>query len=382
DSDDICLNGRPISHVEQADDVALFSTSAAGLQRKLDCFFQWCRVNFMVISVLKTEWMLFGELPRIVPTMRIGDAVIKLVKKYKFVGIIFTSTHNDIFATHYSKKASKARAVANMTFAAKAMIGCLPPYDGIRLYMARIDPHLTFGCEVCLDVTSSHLEQLVDVQHEFIRRLLGLHRRSILAVLFTETGISPLLYRRPMVALRYLSYLTTLPPNHLASAAYLDSMLLSQAGHACWISDLRLVLQSLPVPILSSLRGLTVDTIADLRTELNAACEKWLGDTAASMSSRLPLIQGRLEKNEDGKFVANALKFRQYLRIPVPAHRKALTRLLLSSHTLSVEILRYDERLKKRAPRAFRFCRFCRLGVETEAHALIVCTVPALTALR
>lgn len=31
DSDDITLNGRPVSHLEQADDVVLFSTTAAGL---------------------------------------------------------------------------------------------------------------------------------------------------------------------------------------------------------------------------------------------------------------------------------------------------------------------------------------------------------------
>ncbi|KAJ7839102.1 hypothetical protein B0H13DRAFT_1513857, partial [Mycena leptocephala] len=374
--DDICLNGRAVSHVEQADDVALFSTTATGLQRKLNRFFEWCRVNFMVISVLKTEWMLFGELPPIIPRMLIGDAVIKLVKKYKFVGVIFTSVDYDIFAAHYTKKASKARAVANTTFSAKAMIGCLPPYEGIRMYMARIDPHLTFGCEVCLDVVSRHLEELTDVQHEFIRRLLGLHRRSILAVLFTETGIIPLAYRRPIIALGYLSYLISLHPNHLASAAYLDSLLLAQAGHPSWISDLRFVMRSLPVPVQFPPRGLamTEDTIAEVRKDLEHACAKWLGDTVAGMSSRLPLIQGRLERNELGEFVANPLKLRQYLRIPVPAHRKALTRLILSSHTLGVEILRYTERYRVRAPREFRFCRFCRRGVETEAHAMITCS--------
>ncbi|KAJ7932838.1 hypothetical protein B0H13DRAFT_1856818 [Mycena leptocephala] len=87
------------------------------------------------------------------------------------------------------------------------------------------------------------------------------------------------------------------------------------------------------------------------------------------------------ERNELSEFVANPLKLRQYLRIPVPAHQKALTRLLLSSHTLGVEILRYAEWYRVRAPREFRFCHFCRQGVETEAHAMIACSAPALAAL-
>ncbi|KAJ7081357.1 hypothetical protein B0H15DRAFT_786529, partial [Mycena belliarum] len=67
------------------------------------------------------------------------------------------------------------------------------------------------------------------------------------------------------------------------------------------------------------------------------------------------------------------LKLRQYLRVSVPAHRKSLTRLYLSSHTLAIEILRYKERYRQRTPRAFRFCRFCLLAVESESHALLGC---------
>ncbi|KAJ7687880.1 hypothetical protein B0H16DRAFT_1218366, partial [Mycena metata] len=158
-----------------------------------------------------------------------------------------------------------------------------------------------------------------------------------------------------------------------ASAAYLDSLELALEGQPGWMSDICYVLRSLPIPIQFSPRNLTAETVAGTIEALETACSQWLADSLKSMSSRLPLLDGRLERNEEGKFVANALKFRQYLRIPVPAHRKALTRLILSSHTLGVEILRYGERLRKRTPPDFRFCRFCRRGAETEAHAMIVC---------
>ncbi|KAF7374664.1 RNA-directed DNA polymerase from mobile element jockey [Mycena sanguinolenta] len=382
DMDDIRLNGRPVSHLEQADDVALFSTTAEGLQRKIDLFFAWCRENFMVISATKTECMLFGELPPTLPRITVGSTVIKFVKKYKFVGIIFTSVDRNIFALHYKKKASKARAVANTTFGAKSMIGTLPPYEGIRLYTARMDPHLTSGCEVCLDVDVSHLEELTDVQHEFLRRLLGLNRRSILAVLFTETGVIPLCYRRIILALGYLIYLMSLPANHLAYAAYHDSLLLERDHHPSWISDLRYTMQSLPRPIQLCATDLNNDGVDAVRKQVRESCNKWLGDCISEMSSRLPLIQGRLELNEDGKYVTMASKLRHYLRVPVPAHRKALTRLALSSHTLGIEILRWKVRYKARVPRECRWCRFCRLEIESEGHAMIGCSAPDLVALR
>lgn len=78
---------------------------------------------------------------------------------------------------------------------------------------------------------------------------------------------------------------------------------------------------------------LTVDGVTDVRRRLETACGKWRGDALEGLIvSRLPLIQGRLERNKDGNFVSTALQLRQSLCIAVPAHRKSLTRLLLSAH--------------------------------------------------
>ncbi|KAJ7900944.1 hypothetical protein B0H14DRAFT_3738592 [Mycena olivaceomarginata] len=82
--------------------------------------------------------------------------------------------------------------------------------------MAQIELHLTFGCEVALDVTHAHVSKLEDVQNEYLRRLLGLNRRSVLATLFSETGIIPLCYRRLSLAIGYLAHLMSLPPSQWA----------------------------------------------------------------------------------------------------------------------------------------------------------------------
>jgi hypothetical protein len=72
--------------------------------------------------------------------------------------------------------------------------------------------------------------------------------------------------------------------------------------------------------------------------------------------------------------ISYPLRRRHYLDVPIPAHRMAITRLMLSDHNLSVERRRYPGRYRAAAPRNLRLCRFCRTAVEDEAHTLLVCT--------
>jgi hypothetical protein len=88
---------------------------------------------------------------------RVGKTIITLVKQYKFVGILFTSTERDIFSVHYAKKVSKARAVVNMTFA----IGDTAVYGANQS-----PPHLRMRSS--LDVMDTHVSKLEDVQNEFL----------------------------------------------------------------------------------------------------------------------------------------------------------------------------------------------------------------------
>jgi len=47
-----------------------------------------------------------------------------------------------------------------------------------------------------------------------------------------------------------------------------------------------------------------------------------------------------------------------------------LTSIMLSTHALAVERLRYQERFRAPVPRAWRLCRFCHMEVEDEVHVL------------
>ncbi|KAJ7818102.1 hypothetical protein B0H14DRAFT_2373526 [Mycena olivaceomarginata] len=54
-------------------------------------------------------------------------------------------------------------------------------------------------------------------------------------------------------------------------------------------------------------------------------------------------------------------------------HREALTSILLSTHRLALEKLRYTDHAHKPVPRDDRLCRFCVARVESPEHALLEC---------
>ncbi|KAJ3858921.1 hypothetical protein EV359DRAFT_13776, partial [Lentinula novae-zelandiae] len=124
-------------------------------------------------------------------------------------------------------------------------IGCLPPREGIILYMARVDPHLIFGCEIVLDIDLSLLGDLEQAQCQYLRRLLGISKRSMRAILFTELGIEPIRYRRLGLALGYLQSLLIQPDHRVVRDAFTHSLHLARSGHATWVNDLRSTLSKL-----------------------------------------------------------------------------------------------------------------------------------------
>ncbi|KAJ3805892.1 hypothetical protein F5876DRAFT_51045 [Lentinula aff. lateritia] len=196
------------------------------------------------------------------------------------------------------------------------------------------------------------------------------------AILFTELGIEPIRYRRLGLALDYLQSLLIQPDHRVVRDAFTHSLHLAQSGHATWVNDLRSTLSKLPIPVHCTVHELTdADNLAQLRKDIRHSCEQSLtGDIQASV--RVHLLHNRLEFREDGQQLHTSpiIALRAYLDvIKVPKHRHAFTQLITSSHALSIERLRYEERYRSPIPRVWRLCCFCRGAVEDECHVLMVC---------
>ncbi|KAJ7265164.1 hypothetical protein C8J57DRAFT_1069585 [Mycena rebaudengoi] len=214
--------------------------------------------------------------------------------------------------------------------------------------------------------------------------MLGVGRRSMRAVLFSETGIWPIKYRRVYLALKYLCYLLQLDSVHPASNAVQESIALALAQRISWINDLRVVLSQLYVPV-----PLAISKDMDIKDALLAmkcveiSMEAWIDNEIATSSRVGALLYGRLEMDTSTrKLVKKTLAFRHYLRIASPEHRRALTQMVLSSHSLAIERRRWRERGKKVVPEQWRLCRFCYCYIEDPAHAMFVCQHPELLPIR
>lgn len=195
----------------------------------------------------------------------------------------------------------------------------------------------------------------------------------MIAPLFTELGIMPLRFRRLILALRYLSYIITRPPDDYIHAAMRDSFDLYLNGHPGWFGDLFLALHNLPTPILlPQLTELNAARIEILIKEVKGCSARWLQEQI-TQSPKLYLLHGRMEPQGTGPAREIISWFRHYLDLPIAKHRIALTRLLLSDHCLAIERLRWADRYHPFVPRDQRFCRFCKTEVETVEHALFFC---------
>ncbi len=257
------------------------------------------------------------------------------------------------------------------------------------MFRALVEPHLTYGCEVSLDVQPAALEPLQKVEVAFLRRVLNLGTHCQLAPLYLETGVWPLRYRRLSLALRYLLYILTDGPDYVR-AAFSDGFALATRSDSSggpvssWWSDLYLVLVTLPVPV-HSLPLAEYPTLESVRRCLHQLELSLLDAFTGTVETgvRLPTQLARLRRPRARLTLAMLCAFQPYLALPNARLRDALARLACSEHPLAVEALRrLPDGLE--VPRPMRVCRFCRRRgtVEDEPHVLLSCSAPCVRELR
>ncbi|KAF5378200.1 hypothetical protein D9615_007560 [Tricholomella constricta] len=374
DVDDVLLINTPISLMAQADDVLIISRTAEGLTRKLMVLEKWCSRNFIVINLIKTVILLFGRIRTPIPTFHLGGALLAIKTAEKYVGISLRTDTNNPLEDHYTSKASTARYCGHRIMAIEDLTGRLTPKELKQLYMARVDCHLIQGCEISPDAEDVHVAKLEDVQISFLRRTLNVHKRSMLVPLYTETGIMPLRARRLLLTLRFLQYLIGLKETRYAHIAFRSSIELASRNKKSWANDIQRALQKLPFhtdPL--DLTSATVLTMTDCIKKVENEVSAWL-QREIDTSDKLYLLRDRKEPRKDEAPVQITLHLRHYLiLVKTRAHREAITSIMLSTHMLAVEKLRWVEHGHPRVDRAERLCRLCLAEVETPEHALLDC---------
>ncbi|KAJ3502171.1 hypothetical protein NLJ89_g9010 [Agrocybe chaxingu] len=305
DQADATLTGYVVSHLEHADDIVLLSRSSVGLQRHLDRLHQWCSRNFLILNPAKTWLMIFGPLPNPLPLLFINGILLRFTDSFKYIGVTFSSTSRDYFASHYRLKAAAAYKSARAIVNTELYIGRnrLPPRIARTLYFSLIDCHLIHASDIAPDVSQYSLHLLQNIQDHFLRRLLLVSNHCPRPLLYTETNIMPIQARRALLACDYLISIINHPTSSLLFRSLRESEALRISGHPSWMGDLDHALRaasenSIPLPPLCQLSS---QVIRNLKPSLIDHTWNSL-QSAILRNRRLILLHGRKEPLRNGAF--------------------------------------------------------------------------------
>ena len=145
-NDPIVLNDNPIHCLLYADDLVLLSSSAQGLQSKIDKLHQYCGDWCLSINSSKTKVLVFNKAGRhIKQKFTYSDSLIDCVQSYKYLGIHFTASGSFSFAQNeLYKRALKAYYKLSKDF--------LSFHPNVKLALHLFDhtvlPILLYGSEI------------------------------------------------------------------------------------------------------------------------------------------------------------------------------------------------------------------------------------------
>ena len=90
--DPVILNSKSVHCLMYADDVILLSTSASGLQDKLDTLDKFCNDWCLTVNTKKTKIMIFNKAGKLLQQkFMLNENELECVKTYKYLGLMFSA---------------------------------------------------------------------------------------------------------------------------------------------------------------------------------------------------------------------------------------------------------------------------------------------------
>ncbi|KAJ7017980.1 hypothetical protein C8F04DRAFT_1278475 [Mycena alexandri] len=247
---DVKVNGKAVPKLEHADDLMILSNSGHGFQAKLNGTGTHMGNIGCEIQTLKCLWGAMGIKLSVPQEFYLDGKVLKEASVFQYVGVWHDLKAKDMYAEHHRIYLEKAERMANTCLAVNRMVGGLSVWDMLSLYMARVDPYLISAADICPDVVKARRMEREAIQNHYLRRMLGLTERSVIAVLFSETGLEPISYRRVFLLQKNLKHLASLSNERLVKHGLIDSLTLAQEPKMSWVNDVVLVLIRLSTDFL------------------------------------------------------------------------------------------------------------------------------------
>ena len=364
--------GREVPCLLYADDLALLSTTKAGMQKKLDKLNQYCSDWGLSINKRKTKIVIFSRTPpKIQINFKLGHDIIETVDTYKYLGVIFHSSGNFSTASeHLAKQANKASHALRRAIYKQE----INPALVLQLFDSLVYPVATYGAEVWFPFITNLPPHPTDLQrfyddclkgqwaHEglhmkFLKSVLGVNKKAMNLPTLSELGRFPLSIKVLTQTIGFWSHIVESDDNTYLKQLYNEQI---HTLDTPWILNVKRLLSALGMEHV------------------------WQNQTTLSASRLKTAVQRKLEegyvKYWETKKMENISKLAFYSSLDIkytmqpyvtatrpPRHRSALAKLRISAHVLEIERGRY-----KGVPRGQRLCTACNT-LEDESHFLDSC---------
>jgi hypothetical protein len=255
-----------------ADDMALLSTSAEGLQAQLALLEQYCERWGLTVNTVKTKLMLLSgahtQKLALETAQRagltFGGAGLEAVSSFKYLGIMFSAA-TCLAGSAAPARARAARLALHNCRARCAELGVQAAAVRLQLFSTMVDSVLSYGSEVWAPqlvvkaVTSSTCSSgsKAEALHlSFLRQQLGVRQSTPNAVVLTELGELPVWLRWLKRAARLWNRLLAQPSGSLLRRALDTSMALALEAPAgqlrarqSWAGQLAAAMATIGIPL-------------------------------------------------------------------------------------------------------------------------------------
>ena len=221
--------GRRLPALLYADDLALVSTSADGLQAQLDVLEMYASKWRLTVNIGKTKGIVFRRLPSQVYPLPLvyAGAPIEVVDSFRYLGLDLHCSR-----TLDTAGASRAEAAVRSEWALSSRcndLGIEGPALKLHLWDALVKQSMLYGSEVWGGFVPGKDVAGEKVHRTFIRHLLGVPTGTPTVAVLAEVGRYPLHVSVAVVMLKYWNRLVEMEDGRLVKQAFLASAALAQA---------------------------------------------------------------------------------------------------------------------------------------------------------
>ena len=356
-------DGEKLSLLLYADDLCLIADNESDLQLMLDTLQKWCVTWQMKVNDGKTQVVHFrpNSVEKTHITFNCGDSEIKVVDKYKYLGLILTD-HLDYQETARVVAQAASRALGLVIAKDKAYGGM--HYDCFTtLYTSIVQSVINYGAAIW---GTREYSCISAVQNRASRYFMGLGKYAPNIALQGDTGWKHPLHHQWMCITRLWCRLCNMQGSRINKRVFLWA----SKNKRGWCSRVTKFFHSLDMNHLCDPNELfsTSQTTHAMSECLNRYCEEiWRAKLNREEAQNGP---GR-NKLRTYRLFKQTICTESYLKVLYSKRdRSALAKFRAGVAPLHIETGRYT-----RTPEHERFCFNCPNMVESEEHVLICCTV-------